>query len=83
MSEEAEADERIPKMLCQLDNHLACVNCVRWSRNGQMLASAGDDKIIIIWKRVKGASTVFGGSVVTKMTENWRCMVQLRGHSGV
>ena len=28
----------------------ACVNCVRWSNNGKYLASAGDDKLIMIWQ---------------------------------
>jgi protein HIRA/HIR1 len=26
----AQADEKVPKQLCQMDNHLACVNCVRY-----------------------------------------------------
>ncbi len=28
----AQADEKVPKQLCQMDNHLACVNCVRYVR---------------------------------------------------
>ena len=48
--EKDELDENVPKILCQMDNHLACVNCVRWSNNGKYLASAGDDKIIMIWQ---------------------------------
>lgn len=65
-----------------MDNHLACVNCVRWSINGQMLASGGDDKIIMIWKKGKGGSGVFGSSGITKTTESWRCVSTLRGHAG-
>lgn len=65
-----------------MDNHLACVNCVRWSINGQMLASGGDDKIIMIWKKGKGGSGVFGSSGITKTTESWRCISTLRGHAG-
>ena len=41
---------KVPKLLCQLDQHLGCVNCVRWSKSGQYLASAGDDKVVIIWQ---------------------------------
>lgn len=82
ISQEAEVNETIPKVLCQLDNHLACVNSVRWSGNGTMLASAGDDKIIMLWKRGKGPTAVFGSSGNTKITENWRCTSTLRGHSG-
>ena len=47
-----EKDSSVPKMLCQMDNHYACVNCVRWSWNGTWLASAGDDKLIMIWRLV-------------------------------
>ncbi|XP_012271254.1 protein HIRA homolog isoform X2 [Orussus abietinus] len=75
----AELDQNVPKMLCQLDNHLACVNCVRWSSNG-LLASGGDDKLIMIW-RLSGAggSTVFGGKA---SVETWRCIATLRSHEG-
>lgn len=88
LKEEDEKNESIPKMLCQMDNHLgnllvffidiyihmtlgnqfsavkivgiltfacvfcvACVNCVRWSNNGLYLASGGDDKLVMVWKR--------------------------------
>ena len=34
LSEQAEANKSVPRVLCQMDNHLACVNCVRWSGNG-------------------------------------------------
>jgi len=29
---------------------VACVNCIRWSNNGRYLASASDDKLIMIWQ---------------------------------
>ncbi len=92
--EEKEKDPNVPKMLCQMDNHLgkaqnlkirtkvspllsavnsmhsiyelfqaifchsrnvfaACVNCVRWSKSGRFLASAGDDKLVMIWQSSK------------------------------
>ena len=54
-------DNSVPKMLCQMDNHLACVNCVRWSNSGKYLASAGDDQRIILWtKSAYGGGAVFG-----------------------
>lgn len=77
-----EQDAAQPKMLCQMDNHLGCVNCVRWSRNGAMLASGGDDKIIMIWKRVKGTGGASFGGGFSKNHENWRCVHTLRGHEG-
>uniref|UniRef100_A0A672S3B9 Protein HIRA n=1 Tax=Sinocyclocheilus grahami TaxID=75366 RepID=A0A672S3B9_SINGR len=51
LREEDEKNANIPKLLCQMDNHLACVNCVRWSNNGLYLASGGDDKLVMVWKR--------------------------------
>nr|CAA67754.1 Chria protein [Gallus gallus] len=83
LKEEDEKNENIPKMLCQMDNHLACVNCVRWSNNGVYLASGGDDKLIMVWKRAAyiGPSTVFGSSSKLTNVEQWRCSI-LRSHSG-
>lgn len=83
INEAAERDKSVPKVLCQLDNHLACVNSVRWSCSGNMLASGGDDKIIMLWTRSKGPSSVFGSGGVTKAAENWRSSATLRGHSGM
>ncbi|KAB7493996.1 Protein HIRA [Armadillidium nasatum] len=81
VSEKAEEDEKIPKLLCQLDQHLGCVNSVRWSNAGNYLASAGDDKVIIIWQQSSyGGGTVFGSNVVN--VESWRIVSSLRGHYG-
>ncbi|XP_043831656.1 protein HIRA isoform X2 [Dromiciops gliroides] len=84
LKEEDEKNENIPKMLCQMDNHLACVNCVRWSNSGMYLASGGDDKLIMVWKRATyiGPSTVFGSSSKLANVEQWRCVSILRSHSG-
>lgn len=53
LSEKAELDDSVPKILCQMDSHLSCVNCVRWSKNGQLLASGSDDKLVMLWKKAK------------------------------
>ena len=37
-----EMNPDVPKMLCEMSNHLGCVNCVRWSVDGRWLASGGD-----------------------------------------
>ncbi|XP_002732568.2 protein HIRA [Saccoglossus kowalevskii] len=83
-NEKVEKDENVPKLLCSMDNHLACVNSVRWSMNGKYLASGGDDKLIMIWQfigRYPGSSsTSFGGKTVN--IEQWRCVSTLRAHSG-
>lgn len=55
---------------------------MRWSCNGSLLASGGDDKIIMIWKRSNGPSSVFGATGIIKASENWRTHNTLRGHSG-
>lgn len=76
-----EDDEKVPKLLCQLDQHLGCVNSVRWSCGGRFLASAGDDKVIIIWQQSSyGGGAVFGSNVVN--VESWRSVATLRGHEG-
>ncbi|XP_035385434.1 protein HIRA [Electrophorus electricus] len=84
LREDDEKNENIPKMLCQMDNHLACVNCVRWSNNGLYLASGGDDKLVMVWKKAAfiGPSTVFGSSSKLANVEQWRCVTILRNHTG-
>ncbi|XP_060763561.1 protein HIRA [Neoarius graeffei] len=84
LQEEDEKNENVPKLLCQMDNHLACVNCVRWSNNGLYLASGGDDKLIMVWKKAAfiGPSTMFGSSSKLANVEQWRCFTILRNHTG-
>ncbi|GAB6030239.1 hypothetical protein CHUAL_005915 [Chamberlinius hualienensis] len=84
LNEEDEKDENVPKLLCQMDNHLACVNCVRWSNSGNFLASAGDDKVIMVWQtgRYSTTSSVFGSGGSKLEVEKWSCFCTLRGHSG-
>lgn len=87
LSENDESKDSIPKLLCQLDNHLACINCVRWSNHGKYLCSAGDDKNLMIWQlagRINHynhhhqSNNVFESSNV----EQWKCISTLNGHSG-
>ncbi|XP_017091496.2 protein HIRA homolog [Drosophila bipectinata] len=82
LSEKAEHDASVPKMLCQMDQHLACVNCVRWSHSGLCLASGSDDKLIMIWRKSAGSSGVFGSGGMQKNHESWKCFHTLRGHFG-
>ncbi|KAL4223056.1 hypothetical protein ACF0H5_016532 [Mactra antiquata] len=80
--ETLEKNESVPKILCEMDNHLACVNCVRWSSNGRYLASGGDDKLVMIWhiSKIGVGGSVFGSD--SKIIESWRPAHTLRGHSG-
>ncbi|KAH8396225.1 hypothetical protein KR222_005671, partial [Zaprionus bogoriensis] len=82
LSEKDENDASVPKMLCQMDQHLACVNCVRWSQNGLLLASGSDDKLIMIWRKAQGPSGVFGTGGMQQNHESWKCVHTLRGHDG-
>ncbi|KAK3710137.1 hypothetical protein QZH41_010536, partial [Actinostola sp. cb2023] len=83
-SKEEETNNEIPRLLCQMDNHLACVNCVRWSNNGKYLASGGDDNLVMIWQmaRYLGTMTSFGGGGGKLNIEQWRCVHNLRQHNG-
>jgi len=75
-------DSTVPKMLCQMDNHLACVNSVRWSGSGKYLASAGDDQRVILWtKSAYGGGAVFGGGGKVNH-ESYRVAYTLRIHDG-
>lgn len=79
VTEEAvERDENVPKLLCNLDNHLSCVNTVRWSHSGKSLASGGDDKLIMIWTR-SGEARVNAAGVLVGL-EQWRCAHTLSAH---
>ncbi|KAK4876707.1 hypothetical protein RN001_009213 [Aquatica leii] len=82
LSEIDELNPKVPKMLCQMDNHLSCVNVVRWSCEGHLLASGGDDKLVMIWKLTgEGSSSVFGGGGKMNV-ESWKCVTTLNSHSG-
>lgn len=78
-ADEANAD--IPKVLCEMSNHLGCVNCVRWSVDGKWLASGGDDALVMIWAvkyQGEGATNLGFGTEL----ERWGCIHMLRGHGG-
>ncbi|XP_068629788.1 protein HIRA [Battus philenor] len=75
--ETVEVDPNVPKMLCQMDNHLACVNCVRWSNGGRYLASGGDDRLVMVW-----GLSVAASAPGKHKAETWRCLSTLRGHAG-
>lgn len=77
-----DSDEKVPKLLCQIDSHLSCVNCVKWSSNGELLATGSDDKLVMIWRRSATKSGSFGSGGIQQNYENWRCLHTLRGHSG-
>lgn len=69
---------------CVVSNYvcLGCVNVVRWSCQGHLLASGGDDKLVMIWKLTgEGSSTIFGGGGAVNV-ETWKCVNTLNSHTG-
>lgn len=55
---------------------------VRWSCQGHLLASGGDDKLVMIWKLTgEGTSTIFGGGGKVNV-ETWKCIHTLNSHNG-
>ena len=78
-------------LVSTLSLHNGAVMCVRFSQDGQYLASSSDsDNIIIIWELDKNQQSsssgsgvpvynkVFGSSDVNR--ESWRCIRRLSGH---
>lgn len=80
-SESDELNPDVPKALCEMTNHLGCVNCVRWSEDGRCLASGGDDAIVMIWQ-IKYQGPGVGKSSFGTSHEQWGCIHILRGHNG-
>ncbi|KAI3378363.1 hypothetical protein SNEBB_004614 [Seison nebaliae] len=62
-------------ILNQLKAHTGCVNCVRFSINGQMIASAGDDKCVMIWKLINNTNILNNNT-----NESWTVVHSLRTH---
>lgn len=90
LSFKEEKRDDLPKKLCQMDNHLACINCVRWSNHGKYLASAGDDKNLMVWQLAGRVNQHFAASshqpqsnvFESANVEQWRCIATLNGHNG-
>ncbi|CAD6581065.1 MAG: hypothetical protein TREMPRED_002918 [Tremellales sp. Tagirdzhanova-0007] len=66
--------------LATLSKHTAAVNVVRFSPNGQMLASAGDDGNVILWVPSDRPTSTFGESLMDDLPdkEHWRLQKMLQ-----
>ncbi|KIP04835.1 hypothetical protein PHLGIDRAFT_75293 [Phlebiopsis gigantea 11061_1 CR5-6] len=51
--------------LATLSRHSAAVNVVRWSPNGELIASAGDDGMVIVWAQSTSPHAAAYGSDLT------------------
>lgn len=68
-------------VVADLTRHQRAVNCVRWSPNGELLASADDEGIIMIWK-LKSDNEPVNICDTTSETDKeiWITLKILRGH---
>ncbi|GJQ14490.1 hypothetical protein GpartN1_g6281.t1 [Galdieria partita] len=67
-------------LAASLSYHSRSVNMVRWSPQGQFLASAGDDFLVFIYHKEEGKGYSPFGSKEPTPLENWRGR-KLSGHS--
>lgn len=84
LEKDGELDESQPKLLCTLSMHVGAVTVVRWSPDGEWLATAGDDKILYLWRlAAAGESSIvpFGSKKKGRNVENWRYKSGLTGHT--
>ena len=77
-AERAKAEEDC--LLATLSNHTKSVNIVRWSCDGQYLASGSDDCTINVYRHTPGGynRTAFGQAAKTK---SWQRCTILPGHT--
>ncbi|CAL1537992.1 unnamed protein product [Lymnaea stagnalis] len=72
-------------ILSNLRRHTATVNVIRFSKNGELLATAGDDTAIVLWKLSDvptPANNIFADDEAEEDKESWVCHKTLRGHLG-
>ncbi|KAI8367796.1 WD40-repeat-containing domain protein [Blakeslea trispora] len=67
--------------LSELKRHSSPVNAVRFSPNGDLLASAGDDTCIIVWKLSPMKETTFGSEYNEYEKETWTVVSMFYGHN--
>ena len=73
-------------LLSTIGNHSNSVNIVRWSRDGQYLASGSDDSYVLVYRLATGAAAAMGGSSTFGRSaeaskEPWQRCLSLHGHS--
>lgn len=69
------------RYLATLTRHTAGVNCVRWSPDGRLLASGGDDGLLLLWQHARDGEAAGPGAVCGSDVpdpEVWRLVCALR-----
>ncbi|XP_076055042.1 chromatin assembly factor 1, p105 subunit [Oratosquilla oratoria] len=66
--------------LSDLTRHSKAVNAVRFSPNGEYLASVDDEAAIIIWKKQDLGNDIFTDEAEKENKEHWTVHKMLRGH---
>ena len=77
---EVEGDPNVPRVLATLGDHFNTVNCVRFSKNGRVLASGSTDTNVFLYERRQGPGRAAFGSSDAPNVENWVTCQHLRGH---
>eukprot|EP01048_Picozoa_sp_COSAG05_P020323 COSAG05_NODE_3426_length_2075_cov_1.899291_1_plen_97_part_00 len=81
LQQSAEDDPAVHKSLATLTGHTRPVNCVRWASRSQLLASASDDHLALLWVLRDSDVHRQQGNLEQKQVENWRLLGRLQGHS--
>ncbi|XP_035433539.2 chromatin assembly factor 1 subunit B [Spodoptera frugiperda] len=68
------------EVAADLTRHQKAVNVVRWSPNGQFLASGDDESIIFIWKKTDKEPAPVMDQSEEQYKESWVIHKTLRGH---
>ncbi|XP_063612996.1 chromatin assembly factor 1 subunit B-like isoform X2 [Penaeus indicus] len=67
--------------LSDLTRHNRAVNAVRFSPDGEILASADDEAAVILWKKQQESSSdIFADDSEKENKEHWTVLKMLRGH---
>lgn len=68
--------------LSDLTRHNRAVNIVRFSPDGELLASADDEAAVILWKKQdpSGCADIFVDDTEKENKEHWTVLKMLRGH---
>ncbi|KAI0209118.1 Chromatin assembly factor 1 subunit B [Lamellibrachia satsuma] len=77
-----EEDKASVEFLATLSRHTRTVNVVRFSPNGEVLASGGDDSVVMLWRQ-NPSSGASGGLFAEEEEENketWSVFKILRSH---